>query len=287
MSKPRYSGRAAHETNNAKVAEYYDTHQFYYSHFWSPTALHYGLWYSGTRSLAEAITNTNSFVVRALNVGPQDVLLDAGCGVGGTSRFIAEATGARVEGVTLSSKQVKVANALAAKSAAASLLHFSLIDYCNTEFDDASFSKIVAIESVCHTQSKSRFLQEARRLLGRHGQVAVVDAFLAKDELSADEQEVYEKAIDGWRVPNLASINQFSACLTRAGFVDVNFVDLHEYIWPSVDRIYRFGLLAWPINFVKSKLGLAPANEAARYQKAMFRRRIATYGMFVGTIATH
>src|SRR4051794_34708123 len=99
---------------NAEVTEYYKSHQFYYSHFWSQSSLHYGLWYPKTRNLAEAITNADVIIAQQLSITQADVVLDAGCGVGGTSIFIAATTGARVEGITLSDAQLEIAIALAA-----------------------------------------------------------------------------------------------------------------------------------------------------------------------------
>lgn len=269
--------------NNNDVARYYDTHQFYYSHFWSPTALHYGLWYPNTRNLPEAITNTNILLSTSLNINADDVVLDAGCGVGGTSIFIAETTGARVQGITLSTKQLNIASALAERSIAERLLSFFRMDYCHTAFGNSMFSKIVAIESVCHATDKLIFLEEAFRLLRPGGQIGVIDFFFARSDLSRQEQDVHEKSMNGWAVSNLASVTQFDGFLAKAGFVSISFLDLREHILPSVERIYRYGLLAWPINFVKAKLGLAPKSVACRYQKHLFRNGIGTYGMFVAT----
>src|SRR5258708_24762939 len=162
---------------NEDVARYYDTHQFYYSHFWSPQALHYGLWYPNTSNLPEAITNTNVLVADTLNIGAHDSVLDAGCGVGGTSIFMAEVVGARVQGITLSARQLKIANQHTSRSAAKGLLIFSQADYCHTNFSDAVFSKIFAIESVCHTNNKLSFLEESMRLLRPGGRLGVIDFF--------------------------------------------------------------------------------------------------------------
>jgi cyclopropane fatty-acyl-phospholipid synthase-like methyltransferase len=70
--------------------------------------LHYGFWYEDTKSLAEAILNTNNFVIEALAIESNDTILDAGCGVGGTSMHVAETTGATVEGITLSDVQLNI-----------------------------------------------------------------------------------------------------------------------------------------------------------------------------------
>src|SRR5688500_934131 len=99
------------DSRNDAIVEYYNSSQFYYTHFWSRTALHYGLWYDDTRNLAEAIRNTDKLVIQVLAITSADVVLDAGCGVGGTAMYIAETTGARVAGVTLSDVQLSIARA--------------------------------------------------------------------------------------------------------------------------------------------------------------------------------
>ncbi|MCA1568603.1 MAG: class I SAM-dependent methyltransferase [Acidobacteria bacterium] len=108
--------------SNKDVARYYNTHQIIYTLFWSRTALHYGFWYEDTNSLAEAVLNTNRFVIDAMAIDFNDIVLDAGCGVGGTSIHVAETTGAKVEGVTLSDVQLKIARKRVSKSPAASTL---------------------------------------------------------------------------------------------------------------------------------------------------------------------
>src|SRR2546423_68140 len=64
--------------SNKDIARYYDRHQIIYTLFWSRTALHYGFWYEDTKSLAEAVLNTNRFVVDALAIDSRDTVLDQG-----------------------------------------------------------------------------------------------------------------------------------------------------------------------------------------------------------------
>jgi tocopherol O-methyltransferase len=263
------------------IARYYDTHQGQYSRFWSPVSLHYGFWFHDTKTLAEAIRNTDKFVINILSIGSEDVVLDAGCGIGGTSFYIAEVTGARVEGITLSEVQLNVALSRAAQSVATHRLGFSKQDYTHTTFYDETFSKLFGIESVCHAGSKVDFLKEAWRILKPGGKIAIVDAFLIKENLDVDEQIIYKKFIEGWVVPDLPSQAQFSTLLAQAGFENCVFHDMQRFIAKSVNRIHQFSMLTSPWNFIKSKLGLARENLSAWYQKELFERSIAVYGVFV------
>ena len=263
------------------VRAYYDSEQASYSRYWSRTALHYGLWYDDTNSLAEAILNTDKFVAEALTINSTDVVLDAGCGVGGTTQFIAETTGAQLEGITLSPVQLKIATDRTAGLLAPDHLRFSLQDYSCTAFAEGAFSKVFGIESICHASDKLRFLAEAYRLLKPGGKIGIVDFFFKNGDLSAASRKLYAGFLDGWVIPNLATSEQFTQFLHKAGFAEITFRDMLQYVWPSIERIYHRSLLAYPLNVVKIALGLARKDRASRYQKELFRRGIITYGAFV------
>jgi tocopherol O-methyltransferase len=267
--------------SNKDIARYYDTNQIFYTLFWSRTALHYGFWYEDTKSLAEAILNTNKFVVDALAIDSKDTVLDAGCGVGGTCMHVAETTGAIVEGITLSDVQLKVARRKAAKSDVDRLLNFSKQDFTKTNFRDNTFSKIFGIESICHAHRKIDFLKEAYRIMKPSGRIAVVDLFLTKENLDVQEMKIYTKTIEGWALPNLSTIDEFSKFLKQVGFKHVAFHNMLDPIRKSSERIYYRKLFLWPIDYLKSRLAIGHEDLASRYQKALFDRMIATYGIFV------
>jgi cyclopropane fatty-acyl-phospholipid synthase-like methyltransferase len=267
--------------SNKDIARYYDTNQIFYTLFWSRTALHYGFWYEDTKSLAEAILNTNKFVVDILAIDSKDTVLDAGCGVGGTSMHIAETTGAIVEGITLSDVQLKLARRKAAKSDVDSLLNFSKQDFIKTNFRDNTFSKIFGIESICHAHRKIDFLNEAYRIMKPGGRIAVVDLFLTKENLDAQEMKIYTKTIEGWALPNLSTTEEFSKFLKQVGFKHITFHNMLDHIRKSSEKIYYRKLFLWPIDYLKSRLEIGHEDLSSRYQKALFDRMIATYGVFV------
>jgi cyclopropane fatty-acyl-phospholipid synthase-like methyltransferase len=267
--------------SNRDIAQYYDTHQIIYTLFWSRTALHYGFWYEDTKSLAEALLNTNRFVVDALAIDFKDTVLDAGCGVGGTSMHVAETTGAKVEGITLSDVQLKIARKRAVRSPAASLLNFSKQDFTETNFRDNTFSKVFGIESICYAHRKIDFLNEGYRIMKPSGKIAVVDYFLTKENLNAQEMKIYTKTNEGWVVPNVPTKEAFWKSLEQAGFKNVVFYNMLDYIKKSSEKIYNRNLLTYPLVFLKSRLGIGRSNFSPIYQKALFDMKIATYGVFV------
>ena len=69
-------------------------------------AIHYGYWDKAVRSFPESLIRMNQVMMIAADIKPADKVLDAGCGVGGSSIFLASTLGCRVTGITLSYRQV-------------------------------------------------------------------------------------------------------------------------------------------------------------------------------------
>lgn len=268
---------------NKDIAHYYDTNQVFYTYGWSRTALHYGFWYEHTKTIAEAVLNTNRFVIEALAIDSNDIVLDAGCGVGGTSIHVAETTAAKTEGITLSNVQLQIARRRTANSTAASLLSFSQQDFCKTNFSDNTFSKVFGIESVCYAQRKIDFLSEAYRIMTPGGRIAVVDFFLHKDNLGLQEKKIYTNMVQGWAVPNFSTVHGFMKSLEQAGFTNIAFQDMLHHIRKSIKEIYYRKLLWSPVDLLKSTLGIGRKDVSSLYQKAFFEKSIGTYGVFVAT----
>jgi len=244
---------------NKKIEEYYDDTQILYNIFWSK-ALHYGFWDKRTKKLSDAVENTNRFVSELLDLQENDYVLDAGCGVGGSSFFMAENFGVKIIGITLSSKQIKQARKDAEKLHLGNLVSFEIMDFNNTKFKDETFTKIFSIESACHACNKLDFLRETYRLLTTGGKIVIVDGFLTKKSLSEKEKEIYDKFLLGLKVDNLSLKDDFLNDLREVGFKNITFYDKTDEVMPSSRRMALYGYLFFPATFILSKLKLISKN---------------------------
>lgn len=244
---------------NKKIEEYYDDTQILYNIFWSK-ALHYGFWDKGTRKLSDAVENTNRFVSELLDLQKNDYVLDAGCGVGRSSFFMAENSGAKIMGITLSSKQIKQAREDAKKLHLGKLVSFEKMDFNNTRFKDGSFTKIFSIEGTCYARNKLDFLREAHRLLTKGGKISIVDGFLTKKSLSEKEREIYDKCLLGWKGDNLPLKDDFLSDLEKVGFKNIRFYDKTHEVLPSSRRMAFYGYLFFPFTLILGKLKLISKN---------------------------
>ncbi len=122
----------------------------------------------------------NEVMMIAAGIKPDDTVLDAGCGVGGSSIFLASTLGCRVTGITLSERQVNLAIENAKKTENIDgLVDFKVMNYYATDFPDASFDVIWGCESICYADSKEQFIKEAYRLLKPGGRLVVADGFVS------------------------------------------------------------------------------------------------------------
>jgi cyclopropane fatty-acyl-phospholipid synthase-like methyltransferase len=201
-------------------------------------AMHYGLWDIDTQSIHEALLNENEYIGRDLDIKDTDTILDAGCGVGGTSIWMAEKFGSKVIGINIVEKQIKLANKYAKERKIDNLVCFVLGDYCNTKLPDGSFDKIFALESVCHTPDKEVFVKEVFRLLKPGGKFCIYDYFINKLD-NDDDKRNYKTFCSGWAMSNLAKKTEFEQYLYKNNFEHIKFTDLTTKALKSSKRIHN------------------------------------------------
>jgi len=241
-----------------QVAEYYDQTLPLYKTFWHRNksyADHYGYWEQRTRSLSEALINENRFMADVLKIRSGSRILDAGCGIGGSSVWLAENFNVQVIGITISKRQLEKAKELAKKRGLQGKVEFYLQDYLNTKFPDEHFDMIWACESVCYAKNKEDFLAEAYRLLKPRGKIVVADGFLLRD-IKQSEEGIYKQFLDGFALHNIAKAANFDKLMRQANFRHVKSWDKTEAVKPSSKIMHRRTLLLYPLVKAMYKLGL-------------------------------
>jgi cyclopropane fatty-acyl-phospholipid synthase-like methyltransferase len=232
------------EFSSEDISEYYRLTEVHYRKGWKldeARALHYGYWDSNTKQLSEALANLNEKLAEFGNVKRNLTILDAGCGVGGSSIYLAKKYGCKLYGISLNKEQISQAIQFSIKEGVANLPLFSVQDFTKTEFKDQSFDIIWAIESVIHADPKIDFFQEAFRLLRPGGKLLIADYF-AKELPSSKELKQLMKWLHPWAVSDIIPFGEYKDQLVSLGFKNIQNQDITPNIYKSARKMYWGGM---------------------------------------------
>ncbi len=252
---------AARGTAHAdRLREYYEDSWFDYRFLWldpRTRAMHFGYHDERRRSHADALLVLNSVMATHVGLRPGERVLDAGCGVGGTSFWLAETAAVDVVGINLVADHIDRARRYTIERGLADGPNFEVADYCATGFDDKSFDVVWATESACHAPDKRAFAAEAARVLRPGGRLVMAEYVLHADGPADPAIRDWEA---GWEM-TLATADHWSEVLAEAGLVDVRVEDITTQVLPSLRRLRRLCALLGP---VAAALHLVGARTAAQ-----------------------
>lgn len=269
-----------------QIIRYYDECHIDYQMVWRvgrTHSIHYGFYDESARNHEHAVTNMIATLAETAKVRPHERVLDAGCGVGGSAVWLAKNCGADVTGINISPSHIMKAEEFSRKSG--ENIAFLERDFTDTKLPDATFDVVWFLESGCYADAKEDIVREAGRLLKTGGRLVVADGFLSSGSCSGKDERHMRKWLDGWAIPNLASVQSFTSCLEEAGFTNISYRNITENVMPSSLGMYRAGIITYPIGIVLNFLGLRSDVQtgnliASIYQHKTLKRNLWEYGIF-------
>ncbi len=152
------------------------------------------------------------------------MVLDVGCGIGGTSCYLASKLGetSLVIGITISSAQVARAIQLA-KEKQIQNVEFYVMDAMDMTFPDEYFDLVWACESGEHMPDKFRYVKGMVRVLKPGGRL-IVATWCQRDgtgtPLTAKERRKLEYLCNHWSHPLFISLNEYSQIMKNTSELD-------------------------------------------------------------------
>jgi ubiquinone/menaquinone biosynthesis C-methylase UbiE len=117
-------------------------------------------------------------MLKLLNLPPGAAVLDAGCGTGSTTKYLAECSGAKFTGLDISARAID--RGLEFAAGCPERLAFAVGTMDALDFPPASFEAVVAIESLYFAKDLTRTLHQFRMVLRSHGQMALFFTHIAE-----------------------------------------------------------------------------------------------------------
>ncbi|MEA5471137.1 methyltransferase domain-containing protein [Spirulina sp. 06S082] len=231
-------------TLNEQIAQFYDASSGLWEEIWGEH-MHHGYYgrsgnYRTNRRQAQI-----ELIEELLNWGniqhPQNIL-DVGCGIGGSTLYLAQKYNARATGITLSPVQ---ANRATERAEAANLNpkpEFHVANALETPFESNSFDLIWSLESGEHMPDKSQFLQECYRVL-KPGGTFILATWCHRPlnslagELTADEKRHLEEIYRVYCLPYVISLPEYAAIAKQCGLQNIRTDDWSIAVAPFWDRV--------------------------------------------------
>ena len=239
-----------------KMAEVEDVVTNYYERIWprfvlwwaaeKTLGLHYALYEKGVNTFEQAVLNMSNYVGKllSLDASKKMKILDAGCGVGGTSIYLAKKyPNSNFIGITITPGQIALANKFAEERHVENA-DFMLGNYMKTDFSNQSFDNIFALESASYSRNKEGFVKEMHRILKPGGRIAVIDTFLMYAPHDMFMKKLHDLICIGRGVPvdEDLILKDFLSHLKKHGFTDIKVKNLSRNVARSQLRSFIIGI---------------------------------------------
>ena len=162
-------------------------------------------------------------LIAHLGIKEGDKVLDLGCGAGGISEYISDATGSNVTGLDYAATAIEMASARTSDKR--DRINFVQGDMNSLDFADHSFDKIISIDTIYWVADIDKALASICRLITPGGRMGI---FIANTPLADDSSGAFEPQ-GTWVAKSLGKLGlSYDAYDYTEGFLD---------FWPKLKKV--------------------------------------------------
>jgi tocopherol O-methyltransferase len=227
-----------------QIQEFYDASSGLWEQVWGEH-LHHG-YYGPDGNLKKERRMAQIDLIEELltwgSVSSASHILDVGCGIGGSSLYLADKFNAAVTGITLSPVQASRATERAKIAGLETRTNFQVADALNLPFADNSFDLVWSLESCEHFPNKLKFLQESYRVL-KPGGIFLMATWchrpvgITAEKLTDDESKHLAEIYRVYALPYVISLPEYEALAHNVSFTNIRTADWSTAVAPFWDVV--------------------------------------------------
>ncbi|MDJ0662556.1 MAG: methyltransferase domain-containing protein [Crocosphaera sp.] len=235
-------------TNSAnlseRIAQFYDTSSNLWEQIWGEH-MHHGYYGRGGNYKLDRRQAQIDLIEELLiwaNIKDVTNLIDVGCGIGGSTLYLADKFNAKATGITLSSVQANRAKERAAEVKLEETVQFQVADALNMPFPDDNFDLVWSLESGEHMPDKKQFFQECYRVLKPSGTFICAtwchrstNSWAGK--LTEDEKQHLQEIYRVYCLPYVISLPEYKTIASDCGFNNIRVDDWSMAVAPFWDIV--------------------------------------------------
>jgi tocopherol O-methyltransferase len=169
-------------------------------------------------------------------------IIDVGCGIGGSSLYLAQKFDANVTGITLSPVQANRGTDRAKNAGLEEKVQFQVANALEMPFPDNQFDLVWSLESGEHMPDKTQFLAECYRVLRPGGKLILAtwchrSTDSVAGALTKDEKRHLAEIYRVYCLPHVISLPDYEAIAVKCGFKDLRADDWSNSVAPFWDVV--------------------------------------------------
>jgi tocopherol O-methyltransferase len=282
-------------TLSQRIQKFYDASSGLWEEVWGEHMHHgfYGLDGKRDRSAPNARKQAQVDLIEELLAWGQpaqtDSIVDVGCGIGGSSLYLAQKYDATVTGITLSPVQAQRAMARTQEADLLKQAQFKVADALDMPFADASFDLVWTLESGEHMPDKTKFLQECHRVLKPGGTLLMAtwchrDVNPPHSALTAPEQKLLDKIYRIYHLPYVISLPEYAQIAESLSFGQIRTADWSDAVAPFWDDVIASALSPRVLpKILTAGWQTLQGAFALQYMSAGYRQGLIRFGLLRAT----
>jgi ubiquinone/menaquinone biosynthesis C-methylase UbiE len=170
-----------------------------------------------------------------IGIRKESKVLDVGCGLGGTARYLAETYGCHVTGIDATDRMLEEASRRNESAGLSHLIDLKLGNALEMPFRDEAFDVLIGQDAWCYITDKPKLIAECARVLRPKGTIAFTD-WLKSENITPEESKSFFTFM---AFPDVETFSGYSELLEGNGFAIQKKEDLSDKFVASLMQSYE------------------------------------------------